>query len=52
MDEQLDRRTWVARVGTVVAGSAALAGCSGPGEGEDEENGEDGGGGGEGGEED
>ena len=50
MDEQLDRRTWVARVGTVVAGSAALAGCSGPGEGEDEE--DDGDGGGEGGEED
>ena len=44
MDEQLDRRTWVARVGTVVAGSAALAGCSGPGEGEDEEGGGDGGG--------
>ena len=50
MDEQLDRRTWVARVGTVVAGSAALAGCSGPGEGEDEEDGGDGSG--EGGEED
>jgi len=47
MDEQLDRRTWVARVGTVVAGSAALAGCSGPGEGEDEEDGGDGGGEGE-----
>ena len=50
MDEQLDRRTWVARVGTVVAGSAALAGCSGPGEEENEEDGGDGGG--EGGEED
>jgi hypothetical protein len=47
MDEQLDRRTWVARVGTVVVGSAALAGCSGPGEGEDEEDGGDGGGEGE-----
>ena len=47
MNEQLDRRTWIARVGTVVAGSAALAGCSGPGEGEDEEDGGDGGGEGE-----
>ncbi|MEF8852889.1 MAG: hypothetical protein V5A44_05570 [Haloarculaceae archaeon] len=28
----LDRRTWIGRVGAVVAGTVALAGCSGPDE--------------------
>jgi hypothetical protein len=57
MPERTSRRTWLARVGAVLAGGTALAGCRSPGEEneqeedgsggqeEDEEGGEDGEGG-------
>jgi len=49
MDESIDRRTWIGRLGIAVAGSVALACCPAPeedgGDGEDggdDEEGEDG----------
>ena len=47
MPERTSRRTWLARVGAVLAGGTALAGCRSPGE----ENEDDGGEGGEDGDE-